>query len=114
MYMIFFVLDNPDLLDQVLTAWTEVNVNGVTIIESTGLNRHTAHQHIPMRYLFGSDAPGENGNITLFAVVAGASDVQACLDAAERITGGLGKPNTGIFAAWPLAITKGVSKTSLT
>lgn len=111
MFMIFFVLDNPDLLDQVLNAWTQVNVTGVTIIESTGIHRHE-QQHIPMRYLYGSEAPGEKGNITLFAVVLAESTVQGCLDAVERITGGLDKPNTGIFAVWPLSVAKGVSKTT--
>ena len=36
MYALLFVLDDPDRLDEVLTAWANIGVRGVTIMESTG------------------------------------------------------------------------------
>lgn len=39
MYMLMFILDDPNYLDEVLDAWEEVGVSGVTIVESTGMAR---------------------------------------------------------------------------
>ncbi len=39
MYMILFVLNNPDLLDNLLYAWEEAGVGGITVLPSTGLGR---------------------------------------------------------------------------
>ncbi len=62
MYAVFFVLDNPDLLDDVLDAWYAAGIGGVTIFESTGFHRRQ-HQHIAMRYLFGGENQKEQGNL---------------------------------------------------
>jgi hypothetical protein len=48
--MIFFVLDNPDRLDELLASWESIGITGVTIIESTGIHR-VRRQLLPMRYL---------------------------------------------------------------
>ena len=111
MFMIMFVLDDPDLLDPILNAWSDAQVSGVTIVETTGFQRHH-HKRIPMRYSYGTDAPGEKGNITLFAIVNSEAIVQACLIATERITGDLNEPDTGVFASWPLSVVKGVPATA--
>lgn len=107
MYMIMFVLDDPDLLDRVLDAWSEVHVSGGTIVESTGLYRR-AHKRVPMRYSYGAETTVEKGNITLFAIVESESIVVACLNVTERVVGNLDEPDTGVFASWPLPIVKGV------
>jgi hypothetical protein len=111
MFMIMFVLDDPDLLDQILNAWSDAQVTGVTIIETTGVQRHQ-HKRVPMRYSYGTEAPGEKGNMTLFAIVGSEVIVQACLNATERITGDLNEPDTGVFASWPLSVVKGVPATT--
>lgn len=107
MYMIMLVLDNPNQLDALLTAWDGVGVRGATIIESTGIHR-LRHAHVPMRYVFTSPGPVEEGHLTLFVIVESEALVQSCLAATERITGDLDGPDTGVFAAWPLAIVKGL------
>ena len=107
MYMMMFVLDDPTQLDSVLDSWAKLGVTGATIVESTGLYRRQK-QRIPMRYLYSEPNLTETGNTVLFAVVENEPMVQACLAAAEAIVGDLDGPNTGIFSAWPLAITKGV------
>ena len=53
----------------------------------------------------------EEGHYTLLAIVESDEMVQICLEEAERIVGDLCKPNTGVFAAWPLSLVKGVCKT---
>jgi len=107
MYMIMFVLDNPDLLDQVLDAWESAGIRGATIVESTGIQR-LRKQSIPMRYLFQSSGSVEEGHLTLFVIVDSETMVQACLEASEKIVTDLDGPNTGVFAAWPLTVVRGV------
>jgi hypothetical protein len=108
MYMIMYVLDDTSSLDKILDAWSVLGVSGATIIESTGLYRRR-RQHIPMRYSYGDSPSDETGNSTLFVVVQDEKMVHLCLKAIEDIMGNLDKPNTGVFTAWPLAITKGIS-----
>jgi len=107
MYMIFFVLDDPNQLDSVLEAWEKAGIHGATIIESTGLQRRRKH-FIPMRYLMQSSGVMEEGHLTLLAIVKDLEMVQACLKATEEIVGDLDEPNSGVMAAWPLSFVKGV------
>ncbi len=108
MHMVFLVLNNPNLLNDVLEAWEKAGVRGITIIESSGLHRNR-HKFIPMRYA-SSLSSFEEGNLTLLAIVENEADVQACLMASERVVGDFSKPNTGIFASWKLDTVKGMHK----
>lgn len=111
MYMLMFVLDDPNRLDDLLIAWTEAGVTGATIIESTGIRRRQA-QAVPMRFLYRTASPlVEEGHLTLLAVVADEEKARLCLQATEALVGDLSGPNTGVFAAWPLALIKGLPKT---
>ncbi|MGB4595790.1 MAG: hypothetical protein WBI14_07785 [Anaerolineaceae bacterium] len=110
MHMIFFVLDDPDKLIDILTAWENVGITGVTILESTGFHRVT-RRAFPMRYMpafYGN----EDSHQTLMAIVRDEAVISSCLEATEKIVGDLNSPNTGIFTAWPLSIIKGGSFTT--
>lgn len=107
MYMVMFVLDNPDQLDGLLEAWDKAGIRGATIVESTGIHRRRK-MILPMRYVFQTTGDVEENHYTLFAIVETEALVQACLQATEQLVGNLDDPNTGIFAAWPLAVIKGL------
>jgi hypothetical protein len=107
MFMIMFVLDDPDLLDEVLTSWEKAGIRGATIVESTGLQR-VRKENLPMRYLFQSPNTVEEGHLTLFVIVEDEALVQACLHATEQIVSDLDNPDTGVFAAWPLTHVRGL------
>jgi hypothetical protein len=47
MYMVMFVLDNPNPLDTMLDAWHAAGVSGTMIIESTGINRRRSARQRP-------------------------------------------------------------------
>jgi hypothetical protein len=111
MYMVMFVLDNPQRLDELLAAWTAAGILGATIIESTGVRRRQT-QALHMRFLFQAANPlVEEGHATLFAIVADEDQARNCLQATESLVGDLSEPDTGVFAAWPLALVKGLAKT---
>lgn len=107
MFMIMFVLDNPAQLAEVLEAWEKIGIRGATIVESTGIQR-LKRKSVPMRYIFQAPGLTEEGHITLFVIVPDERMVQDCLRATEQIVTDLDGPNTGVFAAWPLAVVRGV------
>ena len=112
MFMIMFVIDDPSKLDALLDAWQKVGVDGATIVESSGLHRRRATT-VGARYSFGFPRVVERvkaGHFTLLVAVQDETMVQACLDAAETITGNLHDPQTGFFAAWPLYTAKGMER----
>ena len=107
MYMILFVLDDPDQLDELVEAWESVGVRGATILESTGIQRRKK-KLIPMRYVYQTTGSVEKHHYTLFAIVESQAVVQACLAATEQLVGDLDQPNSGVFTSWPLDIVKGL------
>ena len=111
-YMALFILDDPSLLEDVLNAWTEGGIRGATVIESTGLYRLT-RALIPMRYLYSSREAAEKENVTLIAIVDDQAMAEHCLALTESVIGDLDKPDTGVFAAWPLSMVKGLSAHNL-
>jgi hypothetical protein len=114
MHMVMFVLDDSDKLDDVMAAWRGIGVSGVTIIETTGYyRRQQAARPLGARYWFASSqaaASIESGHYTLMVIVPGIQTVHRMIEAAEKITGNLDDPNTGVIAAWPLAAIKGVPR----
>jgi nitrogen regulatory protein PII len=107
-----FVLDNPELLDDVLAAWQTLGVSGITIMESSGFHRRQAHL---LGARFASTLPELSERIaqssyTLFAAVATDELVEHCFDAAETVVGNLHEPNTGVILAWPLTLARGLEK----
>ncbi len=115
MHMLMFVLDNPDHLEKVLDAWEAVGVSGVTIIESTGLSRHRARLAgtpfmAGINRLMHSD---HEGHYTLITIVKGEKTVRDCISAAEAVVGNLSEEESGVMAAWPLSIVKGIPDPNL-
>ncbi|NMC79024.1 MAG: hypothetical protein GYA59_06665 [Chloroflexi bacterium] len=110
MYMILFVLDNPKKLDEILDAWEGIGIEGVTIAESTGIHRrHAQRIRLPMRFMAEPLVMGgEEGNYLLFTIVKEEEMVQKCIQATESIIGNLDDPNTGVLAAWPLSVVRGL------
>jgi hypothetical protein len=112
MYAILFVLDDPQLLDDLLIAWEKAGIRGVTIIDSTGWQRRKMQGRLlGARFDFtalSGTAGRMDNHMTLFVVVENRAIVQKCLEATEEIVGDLDLPNTGILTAWPLEIVKGL------
>jgi hypothetical protein len=109
MFMILCVVDDPHKVNNVMEAWRNAGVAGITIVESTGLHRVEKVPRIPMPYLL-SGVESERGNITLLTVVDDEAMVQRCLEAAESVVGDFNSSNTGMFAAWPLTFVKGAAR----
>lgn len=112
MYMLFMVLDDATHLDEVLQAWVSAGVEGVTILESTGVNRVLRRSEAQPMYMgfgqiFGSGRVGHN---TLFAVIPSMELAEAAVAATEAVVGGLENPDTGVVFTLPVSRTWGIPK----
>ena len=117
MLQLWLVLDNTALLNDVLEAWTDAGVRGITILESTGVHRVRARastQDAPFMLGFSrllrTDQVGHN---TLFTVVPDMEIVERLVAATEGIVGDLSQPNTGVLFALPVAAAWGLPKDPL-
>jgi len=114
MYLLVFVLNNPSHLPAVLDAWSDAGVPGITILDSTGIQRmqERAVRHgIPMAMGFSrllrTDQYGHN---TLFAVVPEMATIERAVAATEAVVGDLTQPHTGILFAVPVAAAWGLAE----
>ena len=114
MLQLWLVLDNPALLNDVLEAWSEVGVRGITILESTGVHRvrsRASRQDAPFMLGFSRLLRTDQvGHYTLFAVVPNMEIVERLVDVTEAIVGDLSQPNTGVLFATPLLAAWGLAK----
>jgi len=112
MYLLIMVLDDSTRLNEVLAAWTAAGVAGVTILESTGINRVLLRRRAEPAFagfsqIFGSGRVGHN---TLFAVIENLALADAAVAATEEVLGHIVEPNTGIIFAVPVARAWGFSR----
>jgi hypothetical protein len=114
MVQLWLVLDNPALLNDVLEAWADIGVRGITILESTGVHRvrsRASSQDVPFMLGFSrllrTDQVGHN---TLFAVVPTMDVVERLVTATEQIVGDLSQPHTGVLFTVPVTAAWGLPK----
>jgi hypothetical protein len=114
MLQLWLVLDNPALLNDVLEAWADIGVRGITILESTGVHRvrsRASTQDVPFMLGFSrllrTDQVGHN---TLFTVVPTMDIVEKLVAATEQIVGDLSQPNTGVLFTVPVTAAWGLPK----
>jgi nitrogen regulatory protein PII len=113
--MVWFVLHDAGLLPDVLSAWKDSGVQGITILPSTGLRRleesNALRDDIPLipslEDLLGDE---ETLNRTLFSIVDNDEMVTKVVEATEAIVGDLDKPNTGILCVFPISRVYGLNR----
>ena len=116
MYLILFVLSDYTYLEDVLVAWEEAGVRGITILPSTGLARMrqaALREDMPLFPSLEDMFEGqENLNRTLFTVIDSDNMVERVVAATEGVIGPLTNPNTGILIVLPVARVYGLQKKS--
>jgi nitrogen regulatory protein P-II 1 len=115
MYLILFVLNDPDRLEDVLCAWEREGVSGITVLPSTGLGRirqkEGLREDLPLMpcledfYHHASDI-----SHTLFTVVDGDALLQKVFQATESVIGDLNKPGNGFLVVLPTVSVHGLFK----
>ncbi len=112
--MVIFVLDDVNYCHDVLNAWEDIGIVGVTMLDSSGLGRIRnagARDDIPlMPSLSDLFKKSETQHRTLFTVVKGEEKIEAIVKATESVVGSLDEPNTGFLFAMPVSHVYGQSK----
>jgi hypothetical protein len=113
-YLVVLVLDNPDRCTDVLQAWEDAGVSGITILESTGIGRVRRagiRDDIPLipsvSDLFKRK---ETHHRTLFSVVETENQTEALFQATKAVIGDLDQPHTGLMFVVQLHKAFGVVK----
>lgn len=112
MYLLIMVLDDLEHLNEVLSAWTDAGVPGITILESTGVNRVLERGNADIVFagfsqIFGGGRVGHN---TIFSIIEDLDIAERAVAATEKVVGTMETPHTGIVFAVPVAKGWGVVK----
>lgn len=115
MFLILFVLHNAEMLEEVLDAWEETGVSGVTILHSSGLGRvrqgHGLRDDLPLipslKSLFEHE---ESFSRTLFTVITNETLIEKIVAATEKVVGNLTQPETGLLVVMPVMQVYGLNK----
>lgn len=115
--LVLFILNNPEHLAALLDSWTATGATGITLLDTTGMQRVVQALRQDDAPIFASlrdllrDAgphPHVTYHKTLFSIVPDLRLADALLQATEQAVGDLNQPNTGIFCVLPLAMVKGL------
>lgn len=115
MYLILFVLNNPDQLERLLISWDEIGVEGATVLFSTGLGRirqlATWRDDMPLiPSLSDFYSIPENSNRTIFTTVNSEEEAEAIVAATKSVVGDLNENETGLLLVLPISKAYGVNK----
>ncbi len=113
MKLFILVLNKTNTLEPLFESMMKAGISGATVLDSTGMMRVLAddeHADYPMlgllRHVY---SPERRASKTVFVVLED-EQVPVLTDIADRVTGGLDKPDTGIAFTVPVDFMKGLSK----
>lgn len=111
--MVVLVMDSSGKTTDVMDAWQEAGVSGITVWESRGIGRMHEDYHlrddIPLMPSLSTLLQSrEEDHRTIFTLVDGDEMVDKLIAVTEEITGGLDGPNKGILFVLPVLRTIGV------
>ena len=111
--LVVFVLDNLEQCPDVLDAWEQAGVTGVTILESTGLGRvrGVVRDDLPLLpSLTDLLSSRELHHRTLFTVVEDDATLERVIAATERVIGDFTRHHTGLLFTVPVTRVLGLEK----
>lgn len=111
MYMLVMVLDDVARLGDILNVWMEAGLPGITILESTGVNRVRQRRAPEAAFagfsqIFGSGRVGHN---TIFSIIPTLDLAEKAVAATEAVVGKLDEPHKGIVFVLPVVQAWGFS-----
>ncbi len=112
MKLLFFVLNETEKLDDVLTELATNGIKGATVIDSMGMARILSNNHDDNEISFLSSlrsflSPEREKNNLIFTVIR-ENQLETAVKAIESVTGDLSRKNTGVIFSVPIDFTKGI------
>ncbi|NOY69594.1 MAG: hypothetical protein GXP53_08920 [Deltaproteobacteria bacterium] len=102
MHLLFVVIDDEDLLDDLITAWIDLGVSGATVIETTGALQLVT-QHVPIfAGLRSLTSGGARHSKTIFAVIEDNLLLDRAIALLESICSRTSGTPQGIYCVTPV------------
>lgn len=102
MYLLFAVIENEDILDDLITGWMDLGVSGATVIETTGALQLIT-QHIPIfAGLRSLTSGGGRHNKTIFTAIHTDELLDTAVSFLENLCQKTEKPHQGVYFVTPL------------
>ena len=105
--LFIFILNKPELLDDVITLFVELGVRGATVLESTGMAKYLSDE-IPIFAGFREILQGARPNNRTIFTVLSADLVPQLIKGLEEVVGSLDDPGTGVAFTLPVSETWGI------
>ena len=103
MYLLFAVIENEDLLDDLITGWMDLGVSGATVIETTGALQLIS-QHIPIfAGLRSLTSGGGRHNKCIFTVIQTDALLNSAVAFLENLCKKTEKPHQGVYFVTPVS-----------
>ncbi|MGN1114052.1 MAG: hypothetical protein ACI4RC_02885 [Oscillospiraceae bacterium] len=111
MQMLFLVIKNIDLVDDIMKELAKAGIKGATAIDSVGMSQSISNMDsLPMinvlRDILNGDESSSKSK-TIFLVIKD-EEVEKAKDAITKVTGDLSKPNAGILFGVPITFAEGI------
>ncbi|MFV0480056.1 MAG: hypothetical protein ACK5LZ_05760 [Anaerorhabdus sp.] len=107
MELLFFVLNKLDCLDDLLKGFSDNQISGATVIDSTGLAHLLAESDYGFGMLRSLLDLSRSQNKTIF-MVCKTEEVKRIEEVIESCVGDLDEPNTGVLFTVPVNYVKGI------
>ncbi len=105
--LFIFILNKPELLDDVITLFVELGIRGATVLESTGMAKYLSDE-IPIFAGFREILQGARpNNRTIFTVVS-KNLIPQMVRGLEEVVGSLDDPGTGVAFTLPISESWGI------
>jgi hypothetical protein len=114
-YLILLVVHDTEKFGDVLNAWRDAGVSGVTVLPSIGMQRlddeRALREDMPLMPMISSlFEQDEVLNRTLFSMVEGDELVDKVVVATTATLGDLDEPNSGVMAVLPISRVYGLHR----
>ena len=112
MRLFFYILNQTEYLDQIMTEFARRGIKGATIIESTGMARVLSHKHDEDELPFLASLrkflnPERESSNIIFTIIED-NLLSTAVDIIESVVGDLSRKNNGIVFSFPVDYTKGI------
>jgi nitrogen regulatory protein PII len=109
MKLVMIVLNKPEFLEDLLTAFLEIGVSGATVVDGVGMGRILSHD-VPIFTGLRSAFPGTSPVNKTILVVADDSIIDDILTATEDVCGSFEDPGTGLIFVLPVEVARGMGE----
>jgi nitrogen regulatory protein P-II 1 len=113
-FMVLYVLDNVGQMSAVLDAWEQAGAPGITILDTTGverLRRAGLRDDLPLLPSLSDLLADENVyHKTLMSVVEDEAVIDRIVEATQKIVGDFSNHHTGLLCVLPLLRVYGLDK----